>query len=149
MGGAWQVLGRPGTAHLHAGQIHQTLKSVLPFAGRLYAAGPADGVSASADGGQTWTQLGGGDVANRVPGQVVAFHGRLVAATSNGVYQYLLVSSLPASVTWWAVLLATAMAVGAFALAVLGLERLQPRVGRRPAAVGRLPPAQRLKPLVQ
>src|SRR5207244_3035530 len=83
------------TSHLHSGQVHQTLQSVLPFAGRLYAAGTTDGISASDDGGQTWTQLGAG-VAGVGPGQVVAFHGALWAATSNGVYRYLLTSAAPA-----------------------------------------------------
>jgi hypothetical protein len=133
VGGGWQTMATPGTAHLHGGQVHQTLRGVLPVAGRLYAVGTTDGVSASADGGQTWTQLGG-DVANRAPGQVVLFHGKLVAATSDGVYQYLLASSLPASVTWWMVLLGAGVVLGALGLALLGLERIRPRIGRRRAA---------------
>jgi len=128
-GAGWQTLGAPGTAHLHSGQAHLALQGVLPFAGRLYAAGTTDGVSASADGGQTWTQLGG-DVANRSPAQVVVFHGQLWAATTDGVYRYLLSADVPASVTWWAGLLAAALVIGFLALAVFGLERICLRMGR-------------------
>jgi hypothetical protein len=64
---------------------------------------------------------------------VVTFHGRLVAATSDGVYQYVLAASRPASVAWWMVLVAGAAVLGALALAVLGFERIRPRIGRRRA----------------
>ena len=130
VGGIWQALGKPGTTHLHAGQVHETLRSVLPMAGRLYAVGTTDGVSASADGGKTWTQLGGG-VATRAPGQVVAFHGQLVAATSDGVYRYVLAYSPPPSVTWWVGLLAAALVAGPLSLAVVGLDWVRPLVVRK------------------
>jgi hypothetical protein len=127
------MLSTPGTAHLHSGQAHQTLQGVLPFAGRLYAAGTNDGVSASTDDGQTWTQLGGG-VASVAPGQVIAFHGQLLAATADGVYTYPLTSDAPASATWWAGLLAAVLVIGTLALAVLGLERARAVRARPPMA---------------
>jgi hypothetical protein len=113
--------------------VHQTLRAVLPVAGRLYAVGTTDGVSASADGGQTWTQLGG-SVTGRAPGQVIAFRGRLLAATADGVYQYPLTSDAPASASWWAALVGAALVVGSLAVAVLGLDRLRAVRARRPRA---------------
>ena len=100
------------------------------MAGRLYAVGTTDGVSASADGGKTWTQLGGG-VATRAPGQVVAFHGQLVAATSDGVYRYVLAYSPPPSVTWWVGLLAAVLVAGSLSLVVVGLDWVRPLVVRQ------------------
>jgi hypothetical protein len=133
VGGGWQTMATPGTAHLHGGQVHQTLRGVLPVAGRLYAVGTTDGVSASADGGQTWTQLGG-SITGRAPGQVIAFRGRLFAATADGVYQYPLTADAPASAGWWAALVGAALILGSLALAVLGLDRLRAVRDRRPRA---------------
>ena len=45
----------------HAGnETHPEVLSLAPVDGRLYAVGTAFGVSASADAGQTWSQLAGG-----------------------------------------------------------------------------------------
>jgi hypothetical protein len=131
--GSWHTLARPGAGHIHNGQVLGQLQGVLPVAGRLYAAGTSEGVSASADGGETWTQLGGG-VANRAPGQLIAFRGRLWAPTSDGLYGYVLTSDAPASATWWAGLLAAAVVIGSLALAVLGLERVRAVTARPPVA---------------
>src|SRR5205807_3730379 len=61
----------------------------------------------------------------------------LVTATSVGLYRCLLASSPPASVTWWAGVLAAALVMGSLGLAVLGLDRLHPVAVPRPPAVPR------------
>jgi len=59
-GGRWTDLGQPAPVHSHHGHVHGQPAAVTQVDARLYAAGTSDGVSASADGGWTWTQLGGG-----------------------------------------------------------------------------------------
>ncbi len=102
---------------------------VASVAGRLYAAGTSDGVSASADGGRTWTQLGGG-LRDVTPGQVVEFRRGLWAATSGGLYRYALEPAAAASPAWWLALLAAAAVAGLAGVAVSG-RSARPRRRRR------------------
>jgi hypothetical protein len=126
--GTWHPLAAPAPVHVHGGEPHAGVQDVVAYAGRLFAAGTAGGVSASADGGQTWTQLGGAGV--DAPAQVIAFEGALWAATSNGLYRYPLTRSLPASAGWWLGLLTMAAAGGLGALALAGGRPRPPRPRR-------------------
>jgi len=120
-GGRWTDLGLPAPVHVHHGEVHGQAATVLSADGRLYAAGTPEGVSASADGGWTWTQLGGG-LGDGVPGQAVARQGSLWAATSGGLYRFPLAPGGGATASWWAMVLALALGLGVVASAVSGLD---------------------------
>jgi hypothetical protein len=98
----------------------------------LYASGTSDGVSASADGGLTWTQLGGGLPADTPPTDVIRYKDSLLAANPYGLYRFPLSSSTPATISWWLVLVAAAMLAGAVALLISAPERMRPLFMRRP-----------------
>jgi hypothetical protein len=117
--GRWTDLGQPVQVHVHHGEVHGGTPVVTSVDGRLYAAGTADGVSASSDGGWTWTQLAGG-LADTAPGQVVAYRGSLWSATSNGLYRYPLAIPAAASPGWWLLVLAGAAVLGLIAVGVAG-----------------------------
>ncbi|TMC13309.1 MAG: hypothetical protein E6J41_00735 [Chloroflexi bacterium] len=119
--GRWTDLGLPAPVHVHHGEVHGQAATVLSADGRLYAAGTPEGVSASADGGWTWTQLGGG-LGDGVPGQAVARQGSLWAATSGGLYRFPLAPGGGATASWWAMVLALALGLGVVAAAVSGLD---------------------------
>lgn len=121
--GRWTDLGLPAPVHVHHGHVHGQPEAVSPVAGRLYAAGTADGVSASDDGGWTWTQLAGG-LGGTTPNQVIGYQGSLWAATSDGLYRFPLAVRGGATPGWWVMLLA--LAVG-LALAAVGVGALDPR----------------------
>jgi hypothetical protein len=116
-------LASPHQHHTANEGAHPEVLSLASVDGRLYAVGTAFGVSASADGGQTWTQLGGG-LADVTPAQAVGFQNSLLAATSNGVFTFPLRSDPPASAGWWLAVLASVAACGAAAVLVVGLDRL-------------------------
>jgi hypothetical protein len=120
-GGRWTDLGLPAPVHVHHGQVHGQAAAVTAVAGRLYAAGTPEGVSASADGGWTWTQLGGG-LGDSVPGQVIGRQGGLWAATSGGLYRFPLAERGSATAGWWAMVVALALGLGLVAVAVSGLD---------------------------
>ena len=124
--GRWTDLAQPATSHAHRGQPHGQPAAVTSVDGRLYAAGTPAGVSASADGGQTWTQLGGG-LGRATPSQVVGYQYCLLAATSDGVYRFPLSAGGAATSGWWFMLLALAAGLG---LAAIGVSALAPQ-GRR------------------
>jgi hypothetical protein len=104
--------------------------SVAPIDGRLYAVGTAFGVSASADQGQTWSQLGLG-LGDVTPAQVVDYQNTLLAATSNGIFRFPLSGSSPASAAWWAWVIGVVVVCGAAGALIVGLDRL-PRFRSRP-----------------
>ncbi len=123
--GTWRStdsLASPHQAHL-GNEKHPEVLSLAPIDGRLYAVGTSFGVSASADDGQTWSQLGGG-LENVTPAQLVDYQNGLVAATSNGVYRFRLESAAPASSTWWLVLVAAVVVFGVAGAALAGFDRL-------------------------
>ena len=127
-GGRWTDLGQPAPAHVHQGHVIGGAPAVTSALGRLYAAGTSQGVSASADGGWTWTQLAGG-LGGSAPGAVVEYGGALWAATSDGLYRYPLPAPAGgATPEWWGLLLAGAVALG---LAAAGVAALDPRRRRR------------------
>jgi hypothetical protein len=121
--GHWTDLGLPAPVHVHHGHVHGQPAAVTSVDGRLYAAGTPDGVSASADGGWTWTQLGGG-LGGATPNQVIGYEGSLWAATTDGLYQFPLAVRGGATPSWWIMLLGLAIALG---LAAIGVSTLDPR----------------------
>jgi photosystem II stability/assembly factor-like uncharacterized protein len=134
--GAWRPtdsLASPHQAH-HGNEKHPEVLSLAPIDGRLYAVGTSFGVSASADQGQTWSQLGGG-LENVTAAQLVDYQHSLLAATSNGVYRFPLTRGQPATPTWWLIIVAAVVVCGSAGVVVAGLDRLPkvraPRVGRR------------------
>jgi hypothetical protein len=120
-GGRWTDLGLPAPLHLHHGVLHGQPAAVGSMDGRLYAAGTPDGVSASADGGWTWTQLGGG-LANVSPNQLVGSRGSLWVATSNGLFRFPLAVGQGATPAWWAMVLGFAVGLGVIAVGVAALD---------------------------
>lgn len=122
-------LASPHQAHL-GHENHPEVLSLAPVDGRLYAVGTSFGVSASADGGQTWSQLGGG-LENVTPTQLIDYQGSLVASTSDGVYRLPLNSSSPASLTWWLVVLTAVVICGSTGVALAGFDRLPWRSSKR------------------
>jgi photosystem II stability/assembly factor-like uncharacterized protein len=128
--GSWHATDSLASPHQHhtGNETHPEVLSLAPVAGRLYAVGTSFGVSASADAGQTWSQLGGG-LENVTPAQLVDYRGSLVAATSNGVFVFPLNSATPASPTWWFAVLATVVAFGIAGVGLAGLDRL-PRLSQ-------------------
>jgi hypothetical protein len=117
-------LASPHQHHLAGNEVHPQVFGLTPYDGRLYAIGTAYGVSASSDGGQTWTQLGGG-LENATAYEAIVYDGSLLAATSDGVYRFRLQEDPAPSVTWWALVLLAAAACGLMAIALVG-------TGRRP-----------------
>jgi hypothetical protein len=131
-GQSWQPtdsLASPHQHHTANEGAHPEVLSLAPIDGRLYAVGTAFGVSASADGGQTWTQLGGG-LADVTPAQVVGYQGSLLAATSNGLFAFPLRSDPPASAGWWLAVIAAVVVCGGAAVLIVGVERV-PRLRLR------------------
>lgn len=125
--GAWRTtdsLASPHQAHQAGNEKHPEVLSLAPIDGRLYAVGTSFGVSASADAGQTWSQLGGG-LENVTPAQLVDYRNSLLAATSDGVYRFPLASSTPASVSWWLVVLAGVVAFGSAGVLLAGFDRFR------------------------
>lgn len=130
----WTRLSNPGQPHLHVagngGHIHVDLGGVAMAGDRIYVAGTQEGITASPDGGQTWTQLAGG-LAEAGPTQLTIFHGQLWAATSRGLYRLPLGHDPAPTAPWWAVLIATAAGLGLASVALGGLPRM-PGSARRP-----------------
>jgi hypothetical protein len=133
--GRWSPTASLASPHQHhtGNAIHPQVLGLTPFDGRLYAVGTAYGVSASSDSGQTWTQLGGG-LENATATEAIVVHGRLLAATSDGVYQFPLREDPAASATWWALVLLAAVACGLLGILLLGLERRPQRPARAPSS---------------
>jgi hypothetical protein len=96
-------------------------RSVATTDGKLYAGGTADGVSASADGGLTWTQLGGG-LGSRDVYAVTSTGSELWAATSDGVYRFRLSDSRPPEASWWLLLISSALSLAAAAVFLGALD---------------------------
>jgi hypothetical protein len=99
---------------------------------RIYVAGTQEGITASPDGGQTWTQLAGG-LAEAGPTQLAIFHGQLWAATSRGLYRLPLGQDPAPTLPWWAGVVAAAVGLGLASVVLGGI----PRVLRRRAPAGR------------
>lgn len=123
--GRWTPLAPPAPAHQHqgGGHVHSQLGGVLALGDRLYVPGTSEGVAASPDAGNTWTQLGGGNIAGAAPAQLTEFQGALWAATANGVYRYQLTPERPPSVAWWIGLFAAALGCGLLATLIGAPER--------------------------
>jgi len=137
-GDRWQRMTVPGPfrqVHAHGGaHARSDLGGITAAGGRLYVAGTSDGVTASADGGRTWTQLDGG-IAGAAPTRLTVFDGQLWAATPAGLYRLPLAHDPSPSPAWWLALLAAALGIGAAAAAVAGLDALSAlAMRRRPAA---------------
>jgi photosystem II stability/assembly factor-like uncharacterized protein len=119
-GGRWWRSGTFGSTLGHESHHFAAVPHMVMSAGRLY--GGVSDIVASADGGQTWAQLGAG-LPGRSVNELVAFRGDLWAATGSGVYRYRLAKSAPATGEWWAkVAAATALASG-LSLGALGVRR--------------------------
>jgi hypothetical protein len=129
--GAWHATDSLASPHQHhtGNETHPEVLSLAPIDGRLYAVGTAFGVSASADAGQTWSQLAGG-LENVTPAQLVQNRGSLLAATSDGVFRFPLNASSPASSAWWLLMIAAVVAFGAVGALLAGLDR-RPRQRHR------------------
>jgi photosystem II stability/assembly factor-like uncharacterized protein len=125
--GRWTDLGLPAPLHLHHGVLHGRPAAVRSVDGRLYAAGTPDGVSASADGGRTWTQLGGG-LGTAAPNQLIGSQGTLWVATSDGLFRFPLATGSSATPSWWAMVLVLATGL---AIVAVGVGALDPRRRRR------------------
>ena len=101
--------------------------------GRLAAATMSDGVLASEDGGLSWAPLG------RLPaveiGRVALVAGRLLAATSSGLYDYPLPAGARAPLGWWAVAVSLALGSG-IAAAALSVSAASAWWGRWRAPAG-------------
>ena len=124
--GAWRTtdsLASPHQAHHAGNEKHPEVLSLAPIEGRLYAVGTSFGVSASADDGQTWSQLGGG-LADVTPAQLVDYQNALLAATSNGIYRFPLAQGAAASLTWWVAVVAAVVVFGAAGIGLAGFDRL-------------------------
>ena len=131
-GGRWTDLGLPAPVHVHHGHVHGQPAAVTAVDSRLYAAGTPDGVSASDDGGWTWTQLGGG-LGGTTPNQVIGHQGSLWAATADGLYQFPLAVRGGATPGWWIMVLLLAIGLGLAAVGVGALDsrRSRARTGDR------------------
>jgi hypothetical protein len=130
----WSVLAPPPMprAHQHGGGggAHAEPGNVLALGSRLYVSGTGDGISASADSGATWTQLGAGMV-DPAPAQLVASRDALWAATADGVYRYPLTPGVAPSAIWWALVFAAGLGSGLLVTVIALPERLR-RLWRRP-----------------
>ena len=130
----WTRLSNPGQPHLHVagngGHIHVDLGGLAMAGDRIYAAGTQEGITASPDGGQTWTQVAGG-LAGAGPMQLAIFQGHLWAATSRGLYRLPLGHDPAPTPPWWAAVIATALGLGLGSVALGGLPRV-PGSARRP-----------------
>jgi photosystem II stability/assembly factor-like uncharacterized protein len=119
--GRWTDLDLPAPLHLHHGVLHGQPATVRSVDGRLYAAGTPDGVSASADGGWTWTQLGGG-LSATTPNQLVSHQGSLLVAASDGLFRFPLAVRSGAAPAWWAMVVSFAVGLGGVAVGVAALD---------------------------
>jgi len=134
--GVWHRLAAPGQPHGHeqgnGGHVHLELGGLTTVAGRIYVAGTADGITASADGGRTWTQVAGG-MPGAGPDQLTSFHGQLWAGTPTGLYRLPLSDDPAPSAPWWAAVVTAALGLG-LAAAVLGTAHFAAEARRAPAA---------------
>jgi hypothetical protein len=130
--GAWRRLASPGPAHGHAqgngGHAHLELGGITTLSGRIYVAGTADGVTASADGGQTWTQVAGG-MSSAGPIQLAVFRDQLWAGTPSGLYRLPLGTDPAPTTAWWMLVVSAAVGLG-LAMAVLGALHLSGQARR-------------------
>jgi photosystem II stability/assembly factor-like uncharacterized protein len=122
--GSWRSTDSLASPHqAHAGhEKHPEVLSLAPIDRRLYAVGTSFGVSASADDGQTWSQLGGG-LENTTPTQVIDYRNTLLAATSNGVYRFPLAGGTPASLNWWVLVISAVVILGIAGVMLAGFDR--------------------------
>jgi photosystem II stability/assembly factor-like uncharacterized protein len=138
--GVWRSLTAPGQPHGHSqgggGHVHLDLGGLTTLAGRIYVAGTADGVTASADGGRTWTQLAGG-MRDAAPNQLTVFHDQLWAGTPSGLYRLPLSDDPAPTSPWWAAVVTAAVGLG-LAAAALGAAHLTAEVRRARTAVAEL-----------
>lgn len=100
-----------GAAHNHRAAGHSHAHGITEAFGRLYATGTRDGVTASGDGGSTWTPLQTALPVDEVTG-AIPFRGRLVAITTNGLYSIPAVPVPPPGSAWWTLLLFAAAVAG-------------------------------------
>jgi hypothetical protein len=129
-GGRWTDLGLPAPLHLHHGVLHGQPATVSSVDGRLYAAGTPDGVSASADDGWTWTQLGGG-LSTTTPNELVGYQGNLLVAASDGLFRFPLAVRGGATPAWWAMVVSFAVGLGVVAVGVAALDPRRRRDRKR------------------
>jgi len=123
--GSWHSTDSLASPHqAHAGHgTHPEVLSLAPIDGRLYAVGTSFGVSASADDGQTWSQLGGG-LESVTPTQLIDYQNTLLAATSSGVYRFPLAAGAAASLNWWLVVVSAVVIFGIAGVLLAGFDRM-------------------------
>ncbi len=122
--GRWWRLPAPGQPRHQLGEgghVHAELGGIATLGDRIYVAGTGEGVTASADGGRTWTQLAGG-IPNAGANQLAVFQDQLWAATPTGLYRLPLGRDPAPTWPWWAAVVASALGLGLGA-AVLGSAR--------------------------
>jgi hypothetical protein len=131
--GTWRSTDSLASPHqAHAGhENHPEVLSLAPIDGRLYAVGTSFGVSASADDGQTWSQLGGG-LETVTPAQVIDYQHALLAATSGGLYRFRLANGAPASFNWWLAVVLAVVIFGSAGAALAGFDPIPRSRPRRP-----------------
>ncbi|TAN31757.1 hypothetical protein EPN29_11110 [bacterium] len=130
-GASWRRAGSGLPGHSHgAGHAAHVAEVVAPPSGGLFAVVPG-GVAFSSDGARSWSSLGSG--LPQGTWDVARIGDRLVAATSDGVYEYNLGSAPPVTPRWLIALIAVALAAGA-AGAATTQGRFRPR--RRTPAQG-------------
>jgi hypothetical protein len=113
--------------------LHPEVLSLAPIDGRLYAVGTSFGASASADGGQTWSQLGGG-LETVTATQLIDYQNTLLAATSNGIYRFPLANGTQASVSWWLAVISLVVIFGLAGVVLAGFDRWPWSTSRRSEA---------------
>jgi len=109
-GRAWRNLD-VGAAHNHRAAGHFHSHGITTAFGRLYATGTRDGITASGDGGATWSPLQAGLPSDEVTG-AIGFGGSLFAITTGGAYAIPATPIPPADGLWWLLLVVVAGLVG-------------------------------------
>ncbi|MGH7921368.1 MAG: hypothetical protein ACREQM_15705 [Candidatus Dormibacteraceae bacterium] len=107
------MVGMAGMSGASMAGLPEGRGQVTAIGGRLYAAGTTDRISASADGGRTWSAVAGGLPTGETVNEVAALPGgRLLAATDDGVFVTTPARVPAAGPAWWVVIVLLALAAG-------------------------------------